>query len=412
MSIDTANLIGIGVASASGLLIGIERERRKGSGPNRHFVGLRSFTLVAVMGALAQTLAMALVVTGALAVLGLTLISHWRDRSGDPGITTELALFLTYLLGVNAIDGPAVSAGAAVLLAALLNLRDPMHHFARHTLRTGELRDFLILAGAALVVLPLLPNAPSVWLLGANAHRLGSLVVIIMAMQACAHIAMRLAGARWGLAMTGVASGFVSGTATVASMGTRCHKDAALLRPCVAGALASQVANFTLLTVIALAIAPDHARDIAPLLASGLAAACMITALAMLGKPGKAPHLAPPGRAFAIGQAIVFAAMLSLATAAVGYVSTFHQQGAVQVAALLAGLADMHAAATSVMSLAAAGALTPGQVEQLFLIALAANMLPKILAALSGGPRFFLQVSSGLLAILAASALHWLLSMR
>jgi len=37
-----------------GLLIGAERERSKGSGPGRTFVGVRSFALVALTGALAQ----------------------------------------------------------------------------------------------------------------------------------------------------------------------------------------------------------------------------------------------------------------------------------------------------------------------------------------------------------------------
>ncbi len=51
-----SNLVGLCVALASGLLIGTERERRKGSGATRAFAGMRSFALVAVMDALAQLL--------------------------------------------------------------------------------------------------------------------------------------------------------------------------------------------------------------------------------------------------------------------------------------------------------------------------------------------------------------------
>lgn len=116
---------------------------------------------------------------GAALIAGLSVISHWRDRSDDPGVTTELALFLSYLLG-GAIDTPGVSAAAVVVVAAILNLRSRLHHFARISLRPDELRDGLLLAGAALVVRPLLPDASSVWLLGVNPKTLWTLVILIM----------------------------------------------------------------------------------------------------------------------------------------------------------------------------------------------------------------------------------------
>ena len=38
-------------AAGCGLLMGIERERRKGDGPDRSLAGVRSFTLVSISGA-------------------------------------------------------------------------------------------------------------------------------------------------------------------------------------------------------------------------------------------------------------------------------------------------------------------------------------------------------------------------
>jgi len=84
-----------------GLLVGIERERRKGSGPGRAFAGLRTFALTCVVGAVAALTGLSgLVVTGALLVAALGVVAYWRDRSEDPGVTTEMALLLTYLIGV------------------------------------------------------------------------------------------------------------------------------------------------------------------------------------------------------------------------------------------------------------------------------------------------------------------------
>ena len=49
-------LLGLAVALGAGLLIGLERERRKGDGPLRRAAGIRSFSLAALAGALAQAL--------------------------------------------------------------------------------------------------------------------------------------------------------------------------------------------------------------------------------------------------------------------------------------------------------------------------------------------------------------------
>src|SRR5687768_4458767 len=90
-------LVGLAVALGSGLLIGIERERRKGQGDQRAAAGLRTFAVAALAGAIAHLLpAEGLVPIGAALIAALAAISHWRSRSPDPGMTTELALFTTY----------------------------------------------------------------------------------------------------------------------------------------------------------------------------------------------------------------------------------------------------------------------------------------------------------------------------
>ena len=93
MMLDLRVLAGLGVAFGCGLLIGIERERRKGIGAHRGYAGVRSFTLAAVIGALADALGGKLVFAGGALIVLLSVIAYWRDRSDDPGITNaRLAL--------------------------------------------------------------------------------------------------------------------------------------------------------------------------------------------------------------------------------------------------------------------------------------------------------------------------------
>lgn len=410
MPLTSSDIAGMAVAAGCGLLIGIDRERRKGSGPARAFAGLRSFVLAAWSGALAQALGGGLVLVAGLLVLVLAALAYWRDRSDDPGITTELALFFSFLLGVAAIDNPALAAGAAVLTAALLHWRSPLHHFARVSLTRSELRGLLVFAGAALVVRPLLPDVGSDWLLGVNPRSLWTLAIVIMAIQAASHVGLRLAGARLGLALSGLAAGFVSSVATTAAMGARCRKEAGMLRACVAAALLSNIATFALLWVVVLTIAPSHLGQLAPVLGSALAAALLLGAFAMAGQKGGAAAAPGTGRVFDIGQALLFAVVLSAATAALAYLNARLGTGALLSGTALAGFFDVHAAAGSALSLLAGDAVSARSATLAILLAITSNTISKAVAALSGGWQYAWRVQLNLLLLLLAAWLPFFLT--
>ena len=54
-----------------------------------------------------------LVAVGALLVVGLAVVGYLRNRTDDPGVTTEVALFLTYLIGVLCVVSQPLAAGLA-----------------------------------------------------------------------------------------------------------------------------------------------------------------------------------------------------------------------------------------------------------------------------------------------------------
>ncbi|WP_338847237.1 MgtC/SapB family protein [Massilia sp. W12] len=390
------------IALGCGLIIGIERERRKAAANPRAFAGVRTFALTALAGALAGAWNLAL--PGALLVGGLCLIAYWRQDNDDRHITTHLALFMAYLLGAGSLANPAVSAGAAVMIAITLHWSNALHRFLHVSLKTDELRDALWLAAAALVALPLLPDAPQTWLLGANPRRLWGLVVLLMCLQAAGYVALRISGPRLGLALSGFGSGFVSSTATTAAMGLRAKQQPELMTACVSGALLSTVATFVLLLVVCATVAPAQLANLAPSFVAALLCACGVAGFSLLRHAKGGEFVQPKGRAFSLREALAFALILSVATASVSFAHTYFGAAAVLLGAALAGLVDVHAAAASLLTLLSHTALPDGQVQLAILLAVSSNTCSKILAAsMAGGAAFAWRTGGGLILILLAA---------
>lgn len=407
--INDTMLVGFAVALGCGLLIGIERERRKRDGAQHALAGVRTFTLAALAGAVAHALAQpALVAAGAIFIAALGAIAYWRDPSPEAGVTTELALFVTFMLGVTAVERPIVAAGASVIVTSLLYARTRLHRFSTDILTTDELRDALILAGAVLVVLPLVPSHPVQWLAGINPRRLWGLVVLMMALQGAGHVALRIAGARVGLALSGLASGFISSTATIAAMGARARAEPALRAPCVAGAVFSTIATIVQVGLIALAVHPPVLAVMAPSIVLGLVAAVAAALLSLPRDQAARDGVGPRGRAFSVNQALLFAGLLSGVTAAVSWANAHYGAAAVSVGAALAGFGDAHAAVASAFSLAAGDRISDADALLPALIGLSTNTVSKIVAGwVAGGRGFALRVGVGLLAVLVAVWAPW-----
>ena len=237
-------IVNLAVALGIGLLIGAERERRKGKGPSRSPAGIRTFAVASLAGAISFATGgeILLAVTTAGAII-LTALAYFRSRSDDPGLTSEIALILTVLLGGLSMRQPVLAAGVAVTLAALLASRTRLHHFVRSVLTERELTDGLIFAGATLVVLPLLPDQQIGPYGALNPRSIWIIVILVMAISAAGYILVRILGNRFGLAIAGLASGFISSVATIGAMGTRAKTTPAVLGAAVAGAVLSTVAT-------------------------------------------------------------------------------------------------------------------------------------------------------------------------
>lgn len=402
--------VGLLVALGCGLLIGLDRERHKGEGDDRRAAGIRSFTVSALSGALAQASGQTgLVMAGALLVIALTAVAYFKSRSRDPGLTTELALFATYLVGVQAMLAPTLAAACGAGLAVLLAARQRLHRFATQWLTGEELHDMLMLAALGLVVLPLVPSAPQRWLGGIDLRPLVAMVLLILLLQGIGHVALRLAGPRFGLAASGFVSGFVSSTATVASLGARARRDTARSGMLACAAVLSSAATWVQLMLIAVALSPAAAKTLAPGVLAGFTCALAAGALLFVFAGAAPAEAAKPmddseRRPLRLREAFIVALLLSTVTFATTLARDHFGAAGVFATIALAGLADAHAPVASVVALFASGGLSEREVHLGVLIALSANTVVRVLVAFTaGGPRFGARVTVGLLLALGAA---------
>jgi uncharacterized membrane protein (DUF4010 family) len=407
------NWVGLLVALGIGLLVGVERERRKGRGPQRGAAGMRTFTLVTLAGALAQSLAPgALVAAGAVAVAALAAIAYWRSTGksrSDPGLTTEIALVVAYLVGVQCTVQPVVGAAAGAVLAGLLAARDKMHRFATEWLTELELRDALVLAGVALVLVPLAPATPLPWLGGLSLRTAAWLVLVILAMQAAAHIAQRLLGPSRALALSGLLGGFVSSTATIATLGAQARSEPPAQRAALANAAALSGAATWLQALALCAIAsPALLPSLAPPAAAGLAVALGASAWASARGAGAPAGAAPDGtatrRPLRLREAGIVAGLLLIVSAAVAWAQGQFGSSGLWAGTALAALADAHAPIAASLALHQAGTLAAGDTLRATLLAVSVNTGSRcVVATMTGGPRYAWRVARVLLLSAAAA---------
>ena len=393
-------------AVAIGFLIGAERERHKGEGPQRSPAGVRTFTLASLSGGVSVVLGGELLLALAAAIFAVfSAVAYWRTHDQDPGLTSEAALVLTVLLGGLAQTQTAIACAIAVVVTIVLAARVRLHYFVAHVVSESELKDALIFAAATLVVLPLMPDRYIGPFGAINLRIIWKIVVLMMSISAGGYLSVRLLGPRLGLPIAGLASGFVSSTATIGAMGARAAREPALAKSATAGAVLSTVATIIQMAVVLAATNISTLRQMRlPLIAAGVAAVAYGAFFMLFSLRQKATASGQKGRAFSLKTALLFAGLITAMLLLSAALNTWLGKAGVLTAAAVAGLADTHAAAVSVASLVTAGKFTAQESVLPILAALTTNTVSKMVVAVSSGGRAFaLRIIPGLLGVIGAA---------
>ena len=408
--IDNALLLGFSSALGLGLLIGLVRER---SHARSHAIaGLRTHALAALAAAVAAWLG-APVFLLALALVGvLAAMAYHATHADDAGLTSEIALVLTFLLGGMAMRSAALATGLAVLVAVLLYAKEPLHRLSRERLSEREVFDGLLLLAAALVVLPIVPDRDIGPFGAINLATLWKLVVLVMGVSALGHVALRMVGNRWGLAAAGFFAGYVSSTAAVIGFGQRSKDTPALLRSAVAAALLANLASLSLCLPILWTVSPELATRLLPEL---LAVGAVLLGGGLLGlRAGRDEQVPPPtaqSRMFRFSHALGFALLVAALVLLSAGLSAWIGPTGAMAAAIVSAMAELHAAVATLGSLTGKGGVDLDQARWLMLGLLTASLVTKSGIALASGSRAYgLRVAAGLLLALAAGLLALLLT--
>jgi uncharacterized membrane protein (DUF4010 family) len=404
--------LNLAVALGIGLLIGAERERNKGSGPDRSSQGIRTFTISSLLGAVSTIFNFWLLVTSVICVMVFTAVSSNNQKESDPGNTTEIALLLTVILGGLAMSQPALSAAIAVSLAILLAAKDPIHGFVTDMVTKDELNDFLILAAATLIILPLVPNTFIGPFQAINPRNLWLIVILVMAISALSHLALRWFGARIGLPLIGLISGFISSIATISAMGVRAKETPDVLNETISGATLSSLATILQLTLLLAVVHPATLKTLEiPLAFGGISIVIYGVVIAIKTFQKNKTETSSIRKSFSVKQALMLVAVIAVILVISAALNAWFGQAGLIVASGISGLADVHAPTIAVATLAATGKLAAENTAMPILVAFTANSAAKaVMAVISGSKPYYQKVILGLIVQVSATWVGWWLT--
>jgi uncharacterized membrane protein (DUF4010 family) len=374
------------VAVALGFFIGLQREHSHGGGKREIFAGERTFSLLALAGALAAMAADEL--KSPLIFLGLILfvtvlsgVAYFVEANarGRIGMTTEVAVLVTVFLGGLSYWGYlSLAAALGIGTTLLLSIKLETDRFVR-SLTREDLFAILQFAAISAIILPVLPtevNWPepfnilvpfNIWLM----------VVLISGIGFLGYVLNKIVGAERGLSLTGLLGGLVSSTAVTLSFSKLSRSSKKLAKSMALAIIISWTMMFARVLVEVAILNPQLLQMLwLPLLAGGISALIYSSYMffAERGAEGENVKLNNP---FDLLSAIKFGLLYGLILLIVHSTKLLYGDPGVLVASFFSGLLDVDAIALSMSELSRTGEISLDTASQAIVIAVTANTLVK-----------------------------------
>jgi uncharacterized membrane protein (DUF4010 family) len=306
-------------------------------------------------------------------------------------------------LGVLANPHPQISAALGVSVALLLASRSWLHELVRQRLSDREMLDGILLAAAALIVLPLLPDHAFDPYGVVNPHLIWRITVLLLLINAAGYVAMRSFNSGQGLSWAGFFGGFVSSAATIGAMAVHSRSNPVVMRAAASGAALSSVATVLQLIIILYLANPALATLLLPALLIVTVVSAVYGGL-LSYRAQRTPFPSElPGRAFELKRAFGFALLITTVMFVAAILADRYGAAGASIGVALAGFADAHSATASAAALAARGSMSTATAVLAILLAVTANTFTKcVIAFISGGMAFGMRVVLGLVLMMIA----------
>ncbi len=375
-----------------GLLLGIERERKKNIR-----AGIRTFALTSLLGTLSGLLAennlplFPIATLFTVAAFILTAYWHPAARKDAPDATTQIALLVAYCLGLLVWHGLAALAVALAILSTLLLYLKPELSGLSHRLSRQDILALLQFGVVSAIILPVLPDRPLGPFGAINLYETWLMVVLISGVGLLGYLAVRMLGERLGGPLLGLLGGLVSSTATSLAFAREARSDSNTLP---LSTMVIQLANlviFVRIAVLAALLAPGMVSPLLIVLGCALVAGMVMTWLSSRSlfsghhRPAEGAAV-DPKNPVEMGTALLFGGLYAGVTfAASALTSLFGHTGFFGVA-LISGLTDVDAISLTAFNQFTAGKLPALTVTTAIALALLSNTLFKfsMIASLGG----------------------------
>jgi uncharacterized membrane protein (DUF4010 family) len=414
----------LAVATAIGLLAGVERGwRERKSGPGMRTAGIRTFTLIGLLGGLFGAIAKSLdepvaasivIAVGMLAFSAMFAVYRLREleREKAYGATTVVAAMLTFALGVYTLLGDEIVAAAAgVAMVAVLAAREGLHGWlARIT--WPELRSAIVLAAMTFIALPIIPDESYGPFGGINFRQIWLLAVVLAGISFIGYAAVKRYGAGKGLLLAAAAGGLVSSTAVNVTSAQRAAKGEA--DPNLLAASTTLATGVSFLRTVVLVSALNFTvalYAVGPLIVGALASFAMAYLLARGDIGARSKTVLKLRNPFSLRETLLLAAILAVVKIASGAATEFFGAAGALTAAFVAGIADTDSITYSMAELGRGG-LSPAIAGIGVVLANASNSLFKLIFGLGIAGRAYaipLALGLGIPLLLGAAVVPFLL---
>jgi uncharacterized membrane protein (DUF4010 family) len=418
LEILTPTFVRLVVSAGVGLIIGLEREFNTHDQP-AHVGGVRTFVLVAILGNVADWVSKYTTPTLLLVMMGgfLLLIGiayGVQTQKGKLGLTTPVALLLTFLLGIaNAEGRMQESLTIVVLMTTVLSLKEQLHGFV-HQLTEEEWFAFIKFIVLALLILPMLPKTP----FGPDGlltpRDLGYVVVLVLSFSFSGYLLLKFGNPQKGILITAIMGGLFSSTliAWVFSAKSRERKDLALAYG--SGIVLASSIMFIRVMVWASIFAFTVAKQLfIPLLMMFIVS--LVPAWQVFRKTTKTSEVIPlsPGNPLDVKNALFFVVLYTGITLVMSASRQWLSPAMTYLSGAVAGVADIDAITIYTAKWAATTPVQNHEAAVIILLAVMSNSVFKFLVSvLNGAPDIRKTVGLGYGLVLAVGAIwlmYWLL---